>query len=165
MPLIHLQINHPNVVRLRSVTTTRAFNDSSVLFAYDFYPNAVSLETFIKKEGRLLDEETIWSFITQLVSGLHAIHGAGLAARILKEKHVLLTGLDSCTVKINCVAMADVIDVGSVDKSNSSHPLGEARFSETPCRDELTRSRWFPDRRRASLHLHEVPRGGAPRET
>ncbi|XP_018496920.1 PAN2-PAN3 deadenylation complex subunit PAN3 [Galendromus occidentalis] len=47
-------IDHPNVVRLHSVTTTRAFTDQSVLFAYDFYPNAMTLEAFVQNESSLL---------------------------------------------------------------------------------------------------------------
>lgn len=125
---VGFQVDHQNVVRLRSITTTRAFNDPSVLFAYDFYPNAMTLETFVENEGRLLNEGTIWSFATQIVSGLHAIHSEGLAARILGEKRILITGLDSCTVRINCVAMSEVIDVSlnqevCTDSRNYSSPV------------------------------------------
>lgn len=73
-------------------------------------------------------EETIWSYATQLASGVRAVHGAGLACRVLSLGHVLVTpevgsgsvvGEDEpdaeiqtnrVRLRINCLGVADALE-------------------------------------------------------
>lgn len=41
---------------------------------------------------RLIPENTLWSYITQISSALKAIHGSGLAARNIESSKILVTG-------------------------------------------------------------------------
>lgn len=46
-PLIETwkKINHPNIVQLKDVFITKAFNDSSLIFVYNYHPDSESLQT------------------------------------------------------------------------------------------------------------------------
>lgn len=58
-----------------------------------------------------ISETVIWSFTTQLICGIRAVHNAKLAVRLLTPQRILVTAIDKCTVRINCAAIADVIKV------------------------------------------------------
>ncbi|OQR76591.1 PAB-dependent poly(A)-specific ribonuclease subunit pan3-like [Tropilaelaps mercedesae] len=108
-------LHHPYVVQLLSITTSRRENQSSVLFEYDYHPNARTLQQFcVDPQGYAITEYVIWSFTTQLVSALRAIHRDHLAVRTLCPQRVLVTGVDNCTVRINSVAISDVIEVADL---------------------------------------------------
>ncbi|VVC32549.1 Hypothetical protein CINCED_3A004446 [Cinara cedri] len=46
-PLIEAwkKINHPNIVQLKDIFITKAFNDSSLIFIYNYHPDSESLQT------------------------------------------------------------------------------------------------------------------------
>lgn len=80
------------------------------MFAYDYHPCSTTLySTYFTAQGqaalynsqlqqsnggnpRLIPETTIWSYVTQLASALKAVHGSGLAARVIDPKKILITG-------------------------------------------------------------------------
>ncbi len=93
----------------------------------------------IAREGfRPLDEITVWSYVTQLVSALRAIHRGNLACRTLQLNHILVSpdvgsGIDERTIqhshldimgenmirsnrvrlRINCVGVVDALEFES----------------------------------------------------
>lgn len=110
---------HGNVVPLREVLiNSRAFEDSSLIFAYDFYPLAETLMTkhFDPKNvttfydhgnnfritsplsvpiplgGSGANETLIWSYIIQIAAALRAIHASGLACRALDLNKIICYG-------------------------------------------------------------------------
>ncbi|KIJ30453.1 hypothetical protein M422DRAFT_61714 [Sphaerobolus stellatus SS14] len=111
------RIRHPNIVSIREAFTTRAFNDSSLIVAYDYHPNAVTLmEAHLKTRQSLglnphspapVPETILWSYVTQIGSAIRAVHTAGMAVRILDVSKVLLTGKNR--VRIACGGIADVV--------------------------------------------------------
>lgn len=109
------KLTHINVAQLREVIpATRAFNDTSLLFVYDYHPLAESLRTrhFDRRTGSFLDqmngkpgpggppgsngaglaEALLWNYIIQLTSALRAIHANGLAARCVDLSKILVVG-------------------------------------------------------------------------
>ena len=88
------RIRHCNIVSVREAFTTRAFGDSSLIFAFDYHPCSSTLYTsyFASQASQPLPEETLWSYITQIASALKTIHGSGLAARNIDLKKILITG-------------------------------------------------------------------------
>lgn len=112
------KIHHANIATLRQVFTTKAFGDSSLVFVYDFYSGAQTLNnqyfanqisqgiggTAIngiasaarpysqqQKSRKLLPESLIWTYIIQLSSALRTIHGSGLACRAFDPSKIILT--------------------------------------------------------------------------
>ena len=76
------------------------------MVVYDYHPNAETLfslhlkpkpPTFQNgrlqqsKDGSLLPEPTLWSYIVQLASAIQAIHDAGLAVRVMDPTKILVT--------------------------------------------------------------------------
>jgi PAB-dependent poly(A)-specific ribonuclease subunit 3 len=108
------QIQHPNVVDLKEVFLSSAFdNIQSLYFAYEYFPGAETLEErFLRdptKEKPLIPEDTLWSIIIQVISGLKVIHSMGLAYRILNPSKILICGIRN-RVRINCIGMDDVLN-------------------------------------------------------
>ena len=73
---------------------------------YDYHPNAETLfNLHLKpkppafqsgrlqqsKDGSLVPERTLWSYIIQLASAIQAIHDAGLAVRVIDPTKILVT--------------------------------------------------------------------------
>ncbi len=93
----------------------------------------------VAREGfRPLDEITVWSYVTQLVSALRAIHRGNLACRTMQLNHILVSpdvgsGMDERTIqhghldmmgenmirsnrvrlRINCVGVVDALEFES----------------------------------------------------
>ena len=99
------------VVGLKDVFVSPAFNNiNSLFFVYEYHPGAETLETKFpagekSRSGAYVAEESLWSFLIQLVAALKTIHEAGLAARTVLASKVLLTGKNR--VRINCVGVDD----------------------------------------------------------
>ena len=81
------------------------------MVVYDYHPNAETLfslhlkpkpPTFQNgrlqqsKDGSLVPEETLWSYIVQLASAIQAVHDAGLAVRVMDPTKILVTGKNRC---------------------------------------------------------------------
>ncbi|XP_022645917.1 PAN2-PAN3 deadenylation complex subunit PAN3-like isoform X1 [Varroa jacobsoni] len=119
-------VSHPNVTQLYSITTSYRSNEKSVMFAYDYHPNACTLQQFCHTQKEYTISETvIWSFTTQLVCGIRAVHNAKLAVRLLTPQRILVTAIDKCTVRINCAAIADVIKVADYKQVRAHQYLAD----------------------------------------
>ncbi|THH17482.1 hypothetical protein EW146_g3335 [Bondarzewia mesenterica] len=114
------QIRHPNIVSVHEAFTTRSFGDNSLVVAYTYHPNAVTLyDAHIKpksptfQNGRLqvpshhIPERTIWSYIVQIASAIKVVHAKGLAVRMIDVTKVLVTGKNR--VRIASCGLADVL--------------------------------------------------------
>lgn len=106
-------LNDPNVVELREAFTTMAFGDNSLVFVYDYYPLSQTLLKFLGSPGNTVSESEIWGYIVQLLTGLKAIHGRNLAARIPYLNGILVTRKGK--VRINCVGILDVLNFPNTD--------------------------------------------------
>ncbi|KAF7978167.1 hypothetical protein HWV62_1354 [Athelia sp. TMB] len=102
------RIRHPNIVSVNEAFTSRAFNDNSLVVAYEYHPNAQTLyEAHLKpkaptfQNGRLqvqstvVPERTMWTYIVQIANAMKAVHDMGLAVRMIDATKVLLTGKNS----------------------------------------------------------------------
>lgn len=93
-------LEHPGIVNLgRCFVAQRA-----VFFVHAFVPGAKTLQERMaaslqqsrhRPNSALLPEPLLWSCLSQLVSAISAVHGAGLAVRSLDVHHVLVTELPS----------------------------------------------------------------------
>ncbi|KAG1834995.1 hypothetical protein DFJ58DRAFT_821106 [Suillus subalutaceus] len=114
------RVEHPSIVRVREAFTTRAFNDNSLVVAYEYYPNAQTLfEMHIKQKppvfqhGRLstfssaLPEVTLWSYMIQIASAIKVVHEAGLAVRMVDATKIMVTGKNR--IHIGSCGIADVL--------------------------------------------------------
>lgn len=113
------RLSHPNIVRMREAFTTRAFNDSSLIVTYDYFPLAVTLyDMYLNRSGpykrvptedldELVEEGTIWSYIIQISNAMKAVHDGGMALRILDPTKVLMTSKGR--IRINCCGLADLV--------------------------------------------------------
>lgn len=108
-------IKSPSIVGVVEAFTTRAFGDSSLVFVYDYFPLAKTLEEvhfgseMYQQMNRLqMPEGLIWRYIIQITSALRAIHGSGLAARLIEPKRILVTG--HSRIRLNCCGIFDVLN-------------------------------------------------------
>jgi serine/threonine protein kinase len=69
----------------------------ALYFAYEYIPGAETLEEhFLRdptKDKTPIPEDTLWSVIIQIISGLKKIHSMGLACRILVPSKILICGV------------------------------------------------------------------------
>ncbi|CAI2348101.1 unnamed protein product [Caenorhabditis sp. 36 PRJEB53466] len=112
------KVAHGNVVPCREILLNcRAFDDSSLIFVYDYYPLAETLMArhFESKSANFYDpnsqfrltspmgvpmpitgtgapENVIWSYVVQIVAGLRAIHSSGLACRTIELNKIITYG-------------------------------------------------------------------------
>lgn len=77
----------------------------ALVVVYDYHPNAETLfdlhlkprpptfqnGTLQSKNGLLVSEQTLWSYIIQLASAIQAVHDAGLAVRFMDPTKILVT--------------------------------------------------------------------------
>jgi PAB-dependent poly(A)-specific ribonuclease subunit 3 len=113
------RILNGSVVTIHEAFTTRAFGDSSLIIVTDYHPNSKTLaEEHFKQvpmqrfHGRQaatshVPEQTLWGYIAQIASALKAIHGSGLAARIITPSKILLTSRNR--IRINACGVLDVV--------------------------------------------------------
>jgi PAB-dependent poly(A)-specific ribonuclease subunit 3 len=101
-------LEHPGLVRFYKcfyVVQNRA-----VFFLHDYHPMSLTLRECVYGMGRggmmmggwteehghslgsfrPLEEETIWSYVTQLVSAVRAVHRSNMACRTLQMNHILV---------------------------------------------------------------------------
>lgn len=100
---------HGSIVGLRDVFSTGDFGDNSLCFVYDFHPGAITLKSkyFGSMGPSPVYEDTLWGYICQLLTGMTAIHSAGLAIRDLSARRVLLTGRNR--VRLSCCGLIDAL--------------------------------------------------------
>ncbi|CDH57810.1 poly-specific ribonuclease [Lichtheimia corymbifera JMRC:FSU:9682] len=123
------KVQHCNIISIHEAFTTRAFGDASLVFVYDYFPCARTLhdvymtphgqmtlqgELRTKKTGKtIVSEETIWSYIVQIVSAIKTAHATGLAIRSIDPSKILVTSKHR--IRVNCVASLDVMDYETKD--------------------------------------------------
>ena len=113
------------VVAFHEAFTTKAFEDDSIIFVYDYHPDSKSLaeihfanETPYGRQHRsshnyhhhnatVIPEKVLWGYIVQIATGLKAIHSQNLACRVL-DLSTLLVSSDR-RVRLNCCGIMDVI--------------------------------------------------------
>ncbi|KKY20858.1 putative pab-dependent polyspecific ribonuclease subunit pan3 [Phaeomoniella chlamydospora] len=106
-----------NVVAIHDAFTSRIFGDSSLFFVTDYHPLSKTLSEHHFGTSNLfksrqqnnanIPEQVLWSYAIQIANALKAIHGKGLAARVIDPTRVLLTGKNR--VRLNGCAIMDVI--------------------------------------------------------
>jgi PAB-dependent poly(A)-specific ribonuclease subunit 3 len=111
------RILNGSVVTIHEAFTTRAFGDSSLILVTDYHPNAKSLadehfKPVPRSYGRQpasshVPEHVLWGYIVQIASAMKAIHGAGLAARLITPSKVLLTSKGR--IRLNACGIMDIV--------------------------------------------------------
>ncbi|KAK6539970.1 PAB-dependent poly(A)-specific ribonuclease subunit 3 [Orbilia ellipsospora] len=115
------RVLNANVVTVHDAFTTRVFGDNSIVFVFDYFPNAQTLqEVHFGTNSRYQNrhhgtnqnqnantEHMLWTYIVQIASALKTIHAAGLAARTIQPNKILLTNKNR--IRINCCSIFDVI--------------------------------------------------------
>lgn len=103
-----------NVVSVREAFTSKAFSDDSIIFVHEYHALSQTLyDVHYNRSSRkfsanaVIAEKLIWSYFTQLINGIRAIHSIGLACRILDSTKVLVT--EKNRLRINCCGILDVI--------------------------------------------------------
>jgi PAB-dependent poly(A)-specific ribonuclease subunit 3 len=87
------KIQHPNVIAIKEVFTTKDFGDNSAVFTHDFHPLAQTLHTrHLTGRTSFVQESLLWSYIIQMTAALRAIHNQGLACRVIHASKVVVTG-------------------------------------------------------------------------
>ncbi|KAF2849111.1 PAB-dependent poly(A)-specific ribonuclease subunit PAN3 [Plenodomus tracheiphilus IPT5] len=116
-----------SVVTIHEAFTTRAFGDSSLILVTDYHPNSKSLaDEHFKPVQRFhgrqptsshVPEQTLWGYLVQIASALKAIHGSGLAARLITPSKILLTAKNR--IRLNACSIMDIVQF------DSARPLAE----------------------------------------
>jgi PAB-dependent poly(A)-specific ribonuclease subunit 3 len=106
-----------SVVTIHEAFTTRAFGDSSLILVTDYHPNSKSLaDEHFKPVQRFhgrqpasshVPEQVLWGYIVQIASALKAIHGSGLAARLITPSKILLTSKNR--IRLNACSIMDIV--------------------------------------------------------
>src|SRR4051812_19835928 len=109
-------IINASIVRVHDAFTNRSFGDSSLIFVTDYHPLSKTLAEHHfghsrDQRGRhsveQVPEHVLWSYVTQIASALKTIHSNGLAARVIDNTKILLTGKNR--VRLNGCAVMDVV--------------------------------------------------------
>ena len=104
------------MVTVHDAFTNRSFQDSSLIFVTDYHPLSKTLaEQHLcgpnrfqgRHTGSHIPEQVLWTYVTQIASGLKAIHSCGLAARVIDPSKILLTGKNR--IRLNACAIMDVV--------------------------------------------------------
>ncbi|CAK7274855.1 PAB-dependent poly(A)-specific ribonuclease subunit 3 [Sporothrix epigloea] len=109
------RVSSGNIVTVHEVFTTRAFGDSSVVFATDYFPLSVTLMQYhfptygqTRTRGAVtIQEPVLWGYFVQITNALRAIHSAGLAARCIDLTKIIRTGKNR--IRLSGCAVQDVI--------------------------------------------------------
>ncbi|ROT41658.1 PAB-dependent poly(A)-specific ribonuclease subunit PAN3 [Sodiomyces alkalinus F11] len=108
------RVHNGSVVSVHSAFTTRRFQDSSIIFVYDFHPlsKTLSQQHFTQTNNRYnprttVTEDLLWSYITQIANALRAIHKLNLAARCLDPSKIILT--EKNRIRLSACSILDVL--------------------------------------------------------
>lgn len=128
------RILNGSVVTIHEAFTTRAFGDSSLIIVTDYHPNSKTLaEEHFKQapipryHGRQapsshVPEQVLWGYIVQIASALKAIHGSGLAARLITPSKILVTSKNR--IRLNACGILDVV------QHENTRPLSELQSDD-----------------------------------
>lgn len=95
-------LDHPNVISVLKVFTTRDFLDHSVVFVSEYQPCCQSLASR-HLSNNPAPEPLLWTYIIQLTAALRAIHAAGLACRAMDPSKILVQGASRIFISGVCV--------------------------------------------------------------
>ena len=110
------RVDNAMVVSIHDAFTTSGFGDRSLVFVTDYHPLSKTLMEHCfgasarfsgRTSGAHIPEQILWSYIVQIATALHTIHGLGLAARVIDLSKVLLTS--TSRIRLNGCAVLDVI--------------------------------------------------------
>ncbi|KAL5373624.1 PAB-dependent poly(A)-specific ribonuclease subunit 3 [Paraphaeosphaeria sporulosa] len=128
------RILNGSVVTIHEAFTTRAFGDSSLIIVTDYHPNSKTLaEEHFKQvpmqryHGRQaasshVPEQVLWGYLVQIASALKAIHGSGLAARLITPSKIILTSKNR--IRLNACGILDVV------QHETARPLPEMQADD-----------------------------------
>lgn len=126
------RILNASVVTIHEAFTTRAFGDSSLILVTDYYPNSRSLaDEHFKPVQRFhgrqpasshVPEQVLWGYIVQIASALKAIHGSGLAARLITPSKILLTSKNR--IRLNACSIMDIVQF------DNARPMAELQADD-----------------------------------
>ncbi|CAK7565423.1 MAG: PAB-dependent poly(A)-specific ribonuclease subunit 3 [Sporothrix epigloea] len=110
------RVTSGSIVTVHEAFTTRAFGDSSVVFATDYFPLSVTLMQYhfptygqTRTRGNVtIQEPVLWGYFVQIANALRAIHSAGLAARCIDLTKIIRTSKNR--IRLSGCAVQDVID-------------------------------------------------------
>ncbi|KAK4188948.1 hypothetical protein QBC35DRAFT_450707 [Podospora australis] len=118
------KIKNANIVTVHEAFTTRAWNDSSLIFVFDFHPLSRTLQehhfpssSASHNNGRtrggtpVIPENVLWSYMCQIANALKAIHSNNLAARCLELSKILVT--DHHRIRLAACSILDVVQFDS----------------------------------------------------
>ncbi|KAM0524878.1 hypothetical protein ACHAPE_000983 [Trichoderma viride] len=111
------RIANPYVASINDAFTTRAFGDSSLVIAQQYFPLAKTLAevhlvpSVLHGSNRLqpkpaVTEAVLWGYISQIAGALKAIHSNNLAARCLDPSKIIL--INKNRVVLSACAVLDV---------------------------------------------------------
>ncbi|EWM27769.1 pab-dependent poly -specific ribonuclease subunit 3, partial [Nannochloropsis gaditana] len=107
------RIQHPNIIQLSKVFIQHG---NALFFLHEYHPGAQSVTQRYVDSSRghsgarpsRLPEKLLWSFVTQLVSAIRAVHAAQAACRMLHPNHVLVT--TGARLRLGCAGVVDVLE-------------------------------------------------------
>jgi PAB-dependent poly(A)-specific ribonuclease subunit 3 len=99
------------LVSVGEAFTTTQFGDHSLVFVYDYYPLAKTLQqVYFSNDAPTMapiPENVIWSYVSQIASAMKLVHSSGLAARIIDPTKILVTGENR--IRLNGCGMYDML--------------------------------------------------------
>ena len=110
------RVSNGNAVTVIDAFTNRSFGDSSLMFVTDYHPLSKTLAEhhftpssryMSRNQSTPVTEPVLWGYVVQIANALKAIHGNGLAARIIDPSKVLLTSKNR--IRLNACAILDVV--------------------------------------------------------
>ncbi|XP_046853485.1 PAN2-PAN3 deadenylation complex subunit Pan3-like [Xenia sp. Carnegie-2017] len=135
------KLQHSNLIQLREIFTTKAFDDNSLVFVYDYHPGGETIlqkhftETrngyYIKADAhtaqiptvrktfspapqsrqQIMPERLLWNYIIQISSVLRCIHSMMMACRVVEPSKILL--LPNARLRINGCGIFDILDTNT----------------------------------------------------
>ncbi|KAM7201406.1 PAB-dependent poly(A)-specific ribonuclease subunit PAN3 [Naviculisporaceae sp. PSN 640] len=111
------KIKNGNIVTVHEAFTTREFQDSSLIFAYDFHPLSKTLQeqhfpspstgARLFRPPNNVQEPVLWSYICQIANAIRAIHSSNLAARCIELNKIIIT--DTNRIRLSACSILDVV--------------------------------------------------------
>lgn len=119
-------VRNANVIQPHDAFTTTAFGDTTLILAYDYYPNSTTLEeqykSLITSNTASITEDLLWNYMIQLTSALTSIHEKGLSARSsLHMSKVLVTNKNR--IRISSVGISDILNYQQDEKEISGSDI------------------------------------------
>lgn len=107
------KVDCANCVKVYDVFTTRAFNDNSLIFIYDYFPMSLTLlenhfMSFPGKNPDLITEDSLWNYTIQLLNAITEVHKLGLSLGPLDSSKIIIT--NKGRIRLSSVGIKNVLD-------------------------------------------------------